>query len=109
MITVIFQQPDGKQQEVSTTAGTTLMRAAKDNGIPGIIADCGGDCACSTCHVYIDEQWADKLSPAKDNESIMFGFLEEPGPTSRLSCQIRLEESHDGLKVKVPETQLQPD
>ena len=107
MPNITFIQPDGNKKTVTVSAGTTLMRAAKDHGVPGILGDCGGECACSTCHVYIDEAWFGKLAPARDNESIMFGFLEEPGATSRLSCQIRVTDAMDGLTVRVPATQLQ--
>ena len=106
MPNITFTQPDGSKKTVTVSAGTTLMRAAKDNGIIGILADCGGECACSTCHVYIGAAWFDKLPPAKDNESIMFGFLEVPCPTSRLSCQVVITDAMDGLTVRVPASQL---
>lgn len=106
MPNITFVQPDGIKKTVTVTAGTTLMRAAKDNGVIGILGDCGGECACSTCHVYIGDAWFGKLTPAKDNESIMFGFLEVPAATSRLSCQIRVTDAMDGMTVRVPASQL---
>ena len=85
----------------------TVMEGARDNGVPGIDADCGGACACSTCHVYVADEWVEKI-PAKDSmEEDMLDFAYEPNPvTSRLTCQIKVTDALDGLVVKLPEKQI---
>jgi 2Fe-2S ferredoxin len=104
---IIFRLADGTEQRVQTTAGTTLMRAANDNGLDGIAADCGGECACATCHVYVDEAFADKLPPLAKAENDMLDFVAaERRPTSRLSCQIRITDAMDGIVLAIPETQF---
>ena len=81
------------------------MRLAKDNGIPGIDADCGGACACATCHVYVDEKWFNKLSKKEDAEQDMLDMAFEPNKFSRLSCQLTVSNELDGLVVQLPEKQ----
>ena len=95
----------GERHDVDASAGTTLMRAAVDHGVPGIDGDCGGHCACATCHVYIDAPWAQQLSPRSDAEDDMLGLAVDPRPTSRLACQIRLTDALDGIVVSLPEGQ----
>ncbi|HSB24799.1 MAG TPA: 2Fe-2S iron-sulfur cluster-binding protein [Burkholderiaceae bacterium] len=95
----------GTRHEVDVPTGTTLMRAAVDHGVPGIDGDCGGNCACATCHVYIDSPWAERLSPKSDAEDDMLGLAVDPRPTSRLACQIRLSDALDGIVVALPEGQ----
>jgi 2Fe-2S ferredoxin len=83
------------------------MEGARDNGIPGIEADCGGACACSTCHVYIDPAWADRLPKKESMEEDMLDFAWNPDPlTSRLTCQIKVTAEMDGLRVQMPEKQI---
>jgi 2Fe-2S ferredoxin len=76
------------------------MEIAKSNGIPQIDADCGGQCACASCHVYVDPAWADKFPPMSKNENALLSLLQERRPYSRLSCQLRVTETMDGLTVR---------
>jgi 2Fe-2S ferredoxin len=107
MAKITFIEHDGNEHIVDVPAGLTVMEAARDNGVPGIDGDCGGACACSTCHVYIDPAWVERL-PAKDAmEEDMLDFALNPDPvTSRLTCQIRVTDDLDGLRVKMPERQI---
>ena len=86
---------------------TSFVLAARDNGIPGIEADCGGACACSTCHVYIDPAWVDRLPKKDAMEEDMLDFAWNPDATrSRLTCQIKVSDALDGLRVQMPEKQI---
>ncbi|MEE9348262.1 MAG: 2Fe-2S iron-sulfur cluster-binding protein [Robiginitomaculum sp.] len=105
MATIIFIDSKGKSREVEAKNGTSVMEAAVQNMIPGIDADCGGACACATCHVYVDEAWGDKLKAQDDMEESMLDFAEDLRPTSRLACQIIISDALDGLKVTTPESQ----
>ena len=92
---------------VEVANGLTVMEGARDNNIPGIEADCGGACACSTCHVYVDPAWTEKLTPMDDMEEDMLDFAFEPDPArSRLTCQIKVTDSLDGLRVQMPKKQI---
>ena len=102
---VNFVSFNGERHVVDVSAGTTLMRAAVDNGVPGIDGDCGGHCACATCHVYIGPPWSGKLSPKSDAEDDMLGLAVDPRPTSRLACQIRVTDALDGIVVHLPQGQ----
>ncbi len=102
---VSFTTAAGKVYEVEAKAGTTLMEAAVKNNVPGIDADCGGACACATCHVYVDAPWFDQLNKAQPMETSMLDFAEDVQPNSRLSCQIVLTEALNGLSVHLPESQ----
>ncbi|MFJ9566998.1 2Fe-2S iron-sulfur cluster-binding protein [Streptomyces fuscichromogenes] len=107
MPTVIFQLPDGTQRKVTAESGTALMRAAVANGVDGIVAECGGNASCATCHVYVDEQHTERVGPPTDVEEEMLDFTAaERRPTSRLSCQVPLSDALDGLVVHVPEEQV---
>lgn len=103
---VTFVNVDGSSQEVHAESGTSVMQAAVDNGIDGIIAECGGACSCATCHVYVKEDWVGKLEPASDMEQGMLECAVDPKGNSRLGCQITLSDDLDGLVVEVPETQF---
>lgn len=96
---------DGISHQVEAPSGTSLMQAAVDNGVPGIDADCGGGCACATCHVFIEPDWAERTGSAEPMESSMLQLAEGVSASSRLSCQITLDDSHDGLVVRMPESQ----
>ena len=85
--------------------GSTVMESAIKNGVPEIEAECGGACACATCHVYVDESWAERIPPAQPMEEDMLDFAFDVRPTSRLSCQIRVTAEIDGLAVTTPERQ----
>jgi 2Fe-2S ferredoxin len=102
---ILFLGPGGRRQEVKGLAGVSLMETAKQHGVVGIVALCGGACACATCHVYVEAAWASRLPPAEDMELGMLEAAWEPRATSRLSCQITLNDDLDGLTVTVPERQ----
>ena len=96
-----------EEHTVDVPVGLTVMEGARDNNVPGIEADCGGACACSTCHVYVDKSWVNKLPPIDDIEKDMLDFAYEPDEkTSRLTCQIQVTDELDGLIVRMPEKQI---
>ncbi|WP_155060355.1 2Fe-2S iron-sulfur cluster-binding protein [Streptomyces blattellae] len=104
---VIFQLPDGTERKVTAESGTALMQAAVSNGVDGIVAECGGNASCATCHVYVDEQHTALVGPPNGVEEEMLDFTAaERRATSRLSCQVRLSDALDGLVVHVPEEQV---
>jgi 2Fe-2S ferredoxin len=105
MIKITFIDPEGKAHTVDGEVGATVMETAIRNAVPGIEAECGGACACSTCHVYVDEAWREKAGAPSAMEEDMLDFAFDVRPTSRLSCQIRVTEELDGLVVTVPERQ----
>src|SRR5689334_124779 len=96
---------DGHERDVEVPLGTSVMEGAIQNMVDGIDGDCGGQCACATCHVYVDPQWADRLPPRSEIETEMLELAEEVGPTSRLSCQILIDVTLDGLIVRLPKSQ----
>jgi 2Fe-2S ferredoxin len=102
---VAFIDAAGLRREIDAPIGITLMEAARQHGIDGIVARCGGACACATCHVYVAPAWIDKLEPAEDMELGMLESAWEPRPNSRLSCQIQMSAALGGLEVTVPERQ----
>ncbi|MBC2886671.1 (2Fe-2S)-binding protein [Ochrobactrum sp. CM-21-5] len=106
MTKITFVSADGATKtEIEAENGSSVMEAAIRNGIPGIDAECGGACACATCHVYVDEDWAETVGAPDAMEEDMLDFAYEVRPTSRLSCQIRVTNDLDGLVVQVPERQ----
>jgi 2Fe-2S ferredoxin len=102
---VTFIAFDGKSSTVEAPAGTSLMRAATDNGVSGIDGDCGGNCACATCHVYVDPAWVGRTGSRTHSEEDMLNLVSEHKDNSRLACQITLEDDLDGLLVAMPESQ----
>jgi 2Fe-2S ferredoxin len=100
-----FVDSDGTNREVETKNGTSVMEAAVQNMIPGIDADCGGACACATCHVYVSNDWMEKLKAKDDMEDSMLDFAEDVQDNSRLSCQILMNDELDGITVTTPESQ----
>lgn len=102
---ITFVEANGTEQIIDTRPGLSLMEVATKNGIPGIDADCGGACACATCHVYIDLDWQAKLPPKQDMEDAMLEFALDLEDTSRLSCQILVTDALDGLIVRLPSSQ----
>ncbi len=102
---ITFIDPAGTPRTVEAEVGSTVMETALKNGIPGIEAECGGACACSTCHVYVDEAWTAKTGEPAPMEEDMLDFAYDVRPTSRLSCQIKVTEELDGLIVTTPERQ----
>ncbi|MFT0891152.1 2Fe-2S iron-sulfur cluster-binding protein [Pseudochelatococcus sp. G4_1912] len=92
----------GNSRIVEAVIGSTVMEVAVHNSIPGILAECGGACACATCHVYIEEEWVDIVGPPEPMEEDMLDFALDVRSNSRLSCQIRVREELDGLVVQTP-------
>ena len=105
MAKITFVDHTGESRTVEIENGATVMEAAIRNAIPGIEAECGGACACATCHVYVDEAWREKTGEASAMEQDMLDFAFEVRPNSRLSCQITVKEDLDGLVVRTPERQ----
>lgn len=103
---ITFIQPDGAQQVVDGQTGATVMETAKKHMIDGIEAECGGACACATCHVYVDETWRERVGGPSEMEEDMLDFAFDVQATSRLSCQIKVTDDLDGLVVRVPEKQF---
>lgn len=96
---------DGTRFDIDAQTGSTVMENAIKNSVPGIEAECGGACACATCHVYVDDAWSEKVGSPDVMEEDMLDFAYETKPTSRLSCQIKISDDLDGLVVHVPERQ----
>ncbi len=103
---ITFRLPGNMDKIVDGANGTSLMEVAKNADIPGIIAECGGTLSCATCHVYVDEEWIAKIPAAGADEIDMLEVVPDPRPGSRLSCQIQLTDTLDGLLVDVPESQF---
>ena len=106
MAKITFVQPDGVSQTVEAEAGLTVMEAAKLNSISGIDAECGGACACATCHVYVDDAWRAKAGKPTAMEEDMLDFAFDVQEASRLACQIKVTPELDGLLVRVPAKQF---
>lgn len=102
---VTFIEHSGKEHVVDAAAGLSVMEAAVKNLVPGIDADCGGACACATCHVYVDAAFAAKIPEKSDMEQTMLDFANEVTADSRLSCQIKITPELDGLVVRLPASQ----
>jgi 2Fe-2S ferredoxin len=96
---------DGTRYDLDAESGSTVMENAVRNSVPGIEAECGGACACATCHVYVDDEWVERAGPPAAMEEDMLDFAFDVRPSSRLSCQIKLTPTLDGLVVHVPERQ----
>jgi 2Fe-2S ferredoxin len=103
---VTYIQPDGTERIVEARAGTTVMEAAVDNDVDGIVAECGGACSCATCHVYVDPAWSASLPPRSAQEDGMLDCVLDRRETSRLSCQLVLNPQLDGLIVRVADEQI---
>ena len=105
MAKITYIDVAGVTRTVDGEIGSTVMETAIKNGVPGIEAECGGACACSTCHVYVDEAWREKTGEPSPMEEDMLDFAFDVKPNSRLSCQIKVTEALDGLVVTTPERQ----
>ena len=105
MSKITYNTHENKIHTVDVQNGLTVMEGAVQNDIPGIDADCGGGMACATCHVYVNEEWLDKLPAKEDGEEDMLDMAYEPNKFSRLSCQIIVSDNLDGLVVNIPEKQ----
>jgi 2Fe-2S ferredoxin len=99
MAKVIYKNTDGRSKEVNVEEGLSIMEGALKYNIAGIDADCGGACACATCHVYVDEAWVDEVGARTETEEAMLDFAEDVRENSRLSCQIRVTKALDGVVV----------
>ncbi|WP_309628460.1 2Fe-2S iron-sulfur cluster-binding protein [Brevundimonas sp.] len=102
---VTYIEHDGREHAVEVKSGLSVMEGAIRNNVPGIDADCGGACACATCHIFVDPAWAGQLGERGAMEASMLDFAEGVQETSRLACQIKVAEAHDGLIVRLPEAQ----
>jgi ferredoxin, 2Fe-2S len=105
MAKITYIGADGTRYEIEAENGSTVMENAIRNGVPGIEAECGGACACATCHVYVAEEWREKTGTAGPMEEDMLDFAYELRPESRLSCQITVTDDLDGLVITVPAKQ----
>ena len=106
MTTITFIHPDNRSETVEAEDGATVMLAALTHGVDGIVAECGGNAVCATCHVYVDDAWTSKLEPVSDDEdALLDGTAAERRPNSRLSCQIKVQPALAGLVVHIPDRQ----
>jgi ferredoxin, 2Fe-2S len=103
---VTYIEHDGTTHTVPVEAGKTLMEGAVQHGVEGIVAECGGACACATCHCYIDDAWIEKVDQMDAMEEAMLDAVLEPKPSSRLACQVQISSDLDGLLVRLPESQI---
>ncbi|MGJ4906234.1 2Fe-2S iron-sulfur cluster-binding protein [Bradyrhizobium sp. HKCCYLRH2060] len=106
MTTITFLHPDNRSESVEAEDGASVMLAALTHGIDGIVAECGGNAVCATCHVYVDDAWTARLDPVSDDEdALLDGTAAERLPNSRLSCQIKVQPALAGLVVRIPDKQ----
>lgn len=105
MVKITYIEASGAVRQVEAQIGHTVMETAVKNDVSGILAECGGACACATCRVYIDDAWRSKTGEAELMEREMLEFSDETDPSARLSCQIKVTEELDGLIVRVPDSQ----
>jgi 2Fe-2S ferredoxin len=105
MAKITYIEFNGTEHTADVKPGLSVMEGAIRNNIPGIDADCGGACACATCHVYVDPAWREQTGEASAMEESMLDFAENVEANSRLSCQIRVKDELDGLIVRMPENQ----
>ncbi len=103
---ITYIEHNGTEHTVDVAVGLTVMEGAVQNDIPGIDADCGGACACSTCHAYVNPDWVAKLPAREDMEEDMLDFAYEPNPRSRLTCQVQVTAEMDGLVLQLSEKQI---
>ena len=103
---IIYRVEGGSVMEVEVESGHTVMEGAIDNNVPGVVAECGGACACATCHCYIDESWLDRLPAMDDMEDAMLDSAQDRRNNSRLTCQIEVTDDLDGLAVTVADNEV---
>ncbi len=103
---ITYIEFNGKSHKIDVANGLSVMEGAVENNIPGIDADCGGSMACATCHVYVKEDWFNRLLPKQEGEDDMLDQAYEPKKNSRLSCQIQVSDKLEGLEVDLPEKQI---
>jgi 2Fe-2S ferredoxin len=100
-----YIEHNGKEHDIDVPIGWSVMEGAVKNRVPGIDADCGGGCACATCHIYVDEAWVNRIGEKEYMERAMLDFAQGPQKNSRLSCQVKVTAEMDGLIVRMPRTQ----
>jgi len=105
MVNVTFIEHNGTEHKVTAEAGQSIMQAATFNQVPGISADCGGACACATCHTYVDAAWADRFPEKTEIETDLLECAIDVKENSRLSCQLVLTDAMDGIVITLPESQ----
>lgn len=105
MVKITFIEANGAEHIVDATIGQSVMEAAVWNHVPGIHANCGGDCGCATCQVFVDETWRSRVSDKSSKEKATLRFAWRTNDNSRLSCQLKVDETMDGLVVRLPERQ----
>jgi len=106
MAKITYIEFDGNRHEIDVEAGKSVMQAAVDNSLRGILGDCGGACSCATCHCYVEEEWLSKLDAKCETEEMLLEEVMEPKPNSRLSCQIKASDELHGLVIYLPEKQV---
>ena len=106
MPSITFVESDGQVHKVNAEVGETIMQAAHNASVPGILADCGGSCSCGTCHGYVDVVWFQRLPAAEANEAEMLQCVLEPRENSRLTCQIKVTKDLDGIEIRLPASQV---
>lgn len=106
MPSLTFIEHDGTVHVVEAQVGRTVMQAATDAGVPGLLGDCGGACSCATCHGHVDARWRDALPPVSESEAFMLEGLDTRDEDSRLCCQLRVSTALDGLVIRLPSEQL---
>jgi 2Fe-2S ferredoxin len=107
MTTITFIHPDGRSQRIEANTGDSVMQLAVTHGIAEIVAECGGNAMCATCHVYVDDRWIDRLpAMTEEQDALLDGTASDRRPTSRLSCQIKVAPELDGLVLRLPERQV---
>ena len=106
MPSITYVEFDGTEHQVNAELGVSIMQNALNNGVPGIEADCGGECSCATCHIILSDDWFYRLGELSENEESMLGLNPERTELSRLSCQIPVSEEMEGLVVTLPEFQF---
>ena len=103
---ILFIEHNGTEHEVLTEPGTSVMQAALDHGVPGIVGECGGCCSCATCHGYVNPPWSDRIAPASPEEAELASCAFDPMPQSRLTCLIKLTPEVDGIVIRLPQRQF---
>jgi len=106
MTKVVYIEFSGKEHVIDVENGETLMQAAVDNRVPGIIGDCGGSCTCATCHAYVDAAWLGKLPAASEDETMTLEGALDVEPNSRLTCQLVVKPELDGIVIRLPKSQF---
>lgn len=105
MVQITFVADDGQRTTIDAPNGESVMKAALNAGIDGIVGECGGNCACATCRVYLSDEWLAKLAPPETSEKEMVDYVGDDAPNVRLSCQIPVSDKIDGIELQMPESQ----